>query len=82
MRFRLSLLGVVSMLAVGSATTIAAQPPRETPAQNVDVRDDGDDGFDLGWLGLIGLAGLLGLKRPDRDRTVGRSDSGHSPSTR
>ena len=76
MRLTLSVFALVGTLGIGYATMAAAQPQREIPAQNIDVRDDGDDGFDAGWLGLIGLAGLLGMKRSEgRDRTVTRDSS-------
>ncbi len=62
MRQRFSSLVVVLALGMAFSAPLAAQPPRETPAQTVDLDDD-NDGFDLGWLGLVGLAGLLGLRR-------------------
>ena len=77
MRFKLSLLAMVTMLGVASAA-VAAQPQREP--QSIEMQDDRDEGgMDLGWLGLIGLSGLLGLKRSSeapRRTTVGD----HSPS--
>lgn len=76
MRFKLSVLAMVSMLGVGYATVAAqpqggAQPQRDV--QNVGLDDDRDEGgMDLGWLGLIGLTGLFGMKRSadNRNRAV------------
>ena len=76
MRFKLSLLAMVTMLSVGYVT-VAAQPQSEV--QRIDAQDDDRDGFNMGWLGLIGLTGLLGMKRSSevRNRTV---VGDHSPS--
>ena len=77
MRFKLSLLALVSILGVGYGATVAAQPQSEPQAQSIDIRDDRDNGMDMGWLGLLGLTGLFGLKRSAeaRHRTV---SDGHS----
>lgn len=71
MRFKLSLLAMVTILGVGYGATVAAQqqPQQQAGVQGADMRDNRDGGVDLGWLGLAGLIGLVGLKRADRSRT-------------
>ena len=72
MRFKLSLLAMVTILGMGYGTTVAAQQQpaaqQQVGVQGADMRDDRDGGVDMGWLGLAGLIGLVGLKR-SQDRT-------------
>lgn len=72
-----STLAVVFVLQVGFSSIMAAQQPRDVPAQSVNTVDDGRrDDRDWGWLGLVGLVGLAGLKRRgSHDRPVVRTDS-------
>jgi MYXO-CTERM domain-containing protein len=71
-----STLAVVFVLGLGFSSIIAAQQPRDLPAQSVNTVDDvRRDGRDWGWLGLVGLVGLVGLKRREsHDRPVVRTD--------
>jgi MYXO-CTERM domain-containing protein len=83
MRHIFSTLAVVLVLGFGISSIMAAQQPRDVPAQSVNTVDDGRrDGRDWGWLGLVGLVGLVGLRRRDSDdRSIVRTDS-HSSSVR
>jgi MYXO-CTERM domain-containing protein len=76
MRHICSTLGVVFALGFGLSSTMAAQQPRDVPAQTGQTVDDvRRDGRDWGWLGLVGLVGLAGLKRREsHDRPVVRTD--------
>jgi MYXO-CTERM domain-containing protein len=76
MRHIFSTLAVVFVLGFGFSSIMAAQQPRDVPAQSVNTVDDvRRDGRDWGWLGLVGLVGLVGLKRREsHDRPVARTD--------
>ena len=76
MRQIFSNLAVVLVLGFGFSSIVAAQQPRDVPAQSVNTVDDvRRDGRDWGWLGLVGLVGLVGLKRREsHDRPVVRTD--------
>jgi MYXO-CTERM domain-containing protein len=75
MRQIFSTLAVVLVLGFGFSAIVAAQQPRDVPAQSVTPVDDGRrDGRDWGWLGLVGLVGLVGLKRRESHDRVVRTD--------
>ena len=76
MRHIFSTLAVVSVLGIGFSSIMAAQQPRDVPAQRASTVDDvRGDGRDWGWVGLVGLIGLVGLKRREsHDRPVVRTD--------
>jgi hypothetical protein len=76
MRHIFSTLAVVFVLGFGFSSIMAAQQPRDVPAQSVNTVDDvRREGRDWGWLGLVGLVGLVGLKRREsHDRPVVRTD--------
>jgi MYXO-CTERM domain-containing protein len=76
MRYISGTLVVVLGLGLGLSSTLAAQQPRDVPAQTDQTVDDvRGDGRDWGWLGLVGLVGLAGLKRRNSpDRPVVRTD--------
>ena len=58
-----STLAVVFVLGFGFSSIMAAQQPRDLPAQSVNTVDDvRRDGRDWGWLGLVGLVGLEGVR--------------------
>jgi MYXO-CTERM domain-containing protein len=80
MRHLFSTLAVVFVLGFGFSSIMAAQPPRDVPAQSVNGMDVRRDSRDWGWLGLVGLVGLMGLRRREsHDRPVVRTDA--RPST-
>jgi len=81
MRHIFSTLAVVFVLGFGFSSIMAAQQPRDVPAQSVNTVDDVHrEGRDWGWLGLVGLAGLVGLRRREsHDRPVVRTDARPSP---
>jgi hypothetical protein len=58
MRHIFSTLAVVFVLGFGFSSIMAAQQPRDVPAQSVNTVDDvRRDGRDWGWLGLGQLEG-------------------------
>jgi MYXO-CTERM domain-containing protein len=70
-------LALAFVVGFGFSSIMAAQQPRDVPAQSVNTVDDVQrDGRDWGWLGLVGLAGLVGLRRREsHDRPVVRTDA-------
>jgi MYXO-CTERM domain-containing protein len=69
-------LAVVFVMGFGFSSIMAAQQPRDVPAQSVTTVDDVyRHGREWGGLGLVGLVGLVGLRRREsHDRPVVRTD--------